>query len=251
MSIFLAFIILLWQMTATIDEPATDQVAQVSFSPNDFQSEVDFEVVPQKEFVFFRVARQTYDFSCGSAALTTVLNEYLRHPFTELQVMEGLLEYGEAENIAERRAFSLLDMKRFLSAIGYNSAGFKGELKDLIEINRPVIVPIEYAGFKHFVVIKYAGDGRFFIADPAFGNISFRYEQFAEIWADNVLFIVYPKSEPATAESIGFELSEYDLRYISEQELRDLRNMEFVDSPLSSQQFVRSLNATSKILELK
>ncbi len=251
MSIFFVFLILLWQVTATIDEPDAQKSAQVSFSANDFQSEVDFDVIPQKEFVYSRVARQTYDFSCGSAALTTVLNEYLLHPHTELQVMEGLLEYGEAENIAKRRAFSLLDMKRFLAALGYKSAGFRGELKDLIEINRPVIVPIQYAGFKHFVVIKYSGDGRFFIADPAFGNISFLHEQFAEVWADNVLFIIYPKSESTSADAIGFKLSEHDLRYISEQELRDLRNLDLVDSPLTSQQFVRSLKPATKILELK
>lgn len=33
--------------------------------------------------------------------------------------MEGLLRYGEADKIVQRRGFSLLDMKRYAAALGY------------------------------------------------------------------------------------------------------------------------------------
>ncbi|MCP6210315.1 hypothetical protein NL405_28345, partial [Klebsiella pneumoniae] len=68
--------------------------------------------------------------------------------------MNGLMRYGEYDRIVERRSFSLLDMKRFVTALGYNSGGFKGQFSDLTKLDKPAIVPIAYAGFKHFVVFK-------------------------------------------------------------------------------------------------
>ena len=44
---------------------------------------------------FRNVIRQAYDYSCGSAALTTLLDYYLGRNLEERQVMEGLLRYGE------------------------------------------------------------------------------------------------------------------------------------------------------------
>ena len=127
--------------------------------------------------------------------------------------MEGLLRFGETERIVERRGFSLLDMKRLVTALGHPSGGFKAEASDLEELDHPAIAPIEYAGFKHFVVIRAVYDGRVFVADPALGNISFTMHRFLEVWDNNVLFIVFPNGhKPAS----GLELQEQDLRYVSD-----------------------------------
>lgn len=64
------------------------------------------------------VVRQQYDFSCGSASLTTVLQEYIGLKVSEPDAMNGMLRYGETEKIVERRGFSLLDMKRYTAQIG-------------------------------------------------------------------------------------------------------------------------------------
>ena len=63
----------------------------------------DTRVEPLVEQKFRNIVRQAYDYSCGSAALTTVLNFYVGRSLTERQVMEGLLHYGESERIVERR----------------------------------------------------------------------------------------------------------------------------------------------------
>lgn len=157
-----------------------------------FQETVVENVEPLKSKQFRNVVRQTYDYSCGSAALTTILDYYLGRNFQERQVMEGLLQFGETERIIERRGFSFLDMKRLVTALGHPSGGFKAELSDLKELKHPAIAPIEYAGFKHFVVIKAVQNQRVFVADPALGNISFTLKRFSEIWDNNTLFIVFP-----------------------------------------------------------
>lgn len=174
----------------------------------------DVRVEPLVEQKFRNIVRQAYDYSCGSAALTTVLNFYLGRTLNERQVMEGLLHYGESERIVERRAFSMLDMKRLVTALGYPSGGFRAEIEDLIELDHPAIVPIDHAGFKHFVVLRTIRDGRVFIADPAVGNISFTLAQFQEKWDDNVLFIVFPGSDKPLD---NLELKEEDLRYVDDQ----------------------------------
>lgn len=171
-------------------------------------------VRPLVEQQFRNIAHQAYDYSCGSAALTTVLNGYLGRRFEERQIMDGLLKYGEYEKIVQRRGFSLLDMKRLMTALGYQSGGYKGSFDDLRKLEHPAIVPIHYAGFKHFVVVKKYQDGRVFVADPALGNISFPEERFKSIWENNVLFIVFPGQNPPSPH---LELTEADLRFVEDQ----------------------------------
>ncbi|EON92880.1 peptidase C39, bacteriocin processing [Marinobacter lipolyticus SM19] len=184
----------------------------VDSSPVKLRSDVRVE--PLVEQKFRNIVRQAYDYSCGSAALTTVLNFYLGRTLNERQVMEGLLHYGESERIVQRRAFSMLDMKRLVTALGYPSGGFKASIEDLIDLDHPAIVPIHHAGFKHFVVLRAIRDDRVYLADPAVGNISFTLAQFEEKWDDNVLFIVFPGSD----QPLDYlELKEEDLRFIDDQ----------------------------------
>ena len=171
------------------------------------------EVKPAVENQFRGIVRQAYDYSCGSAALTTLLNGHIGTNLTEQQTMEGLLRYGEYNRIVERRSFSLLDMKRFVTAIGFESGGFKGEFSDLIKQDQPAIVPISYAGFKHFVVFKAYKDGRVYVADPALGNISFDQERFKQIWENNTLFLI---NVPKDQQKNLLALQDADLRHVDD-----------------------------------
>ncbi|WP_286220007.1 C39 family peptidase [Marinobacter apostichopi] len=174
----------------------------------------DTRVEPLVEQKYRNIVRQAYDYSCGSAALTTVLNFYLGRSLSERQVMEGLLHYGESERIVERRAFSMLDMKRLVTALGYPSGGFRASIDDLKDLDHPAIVPINHAGFKHFVVLRTIRDGRVYLADPSVGNISFLLSEFEDKWDDNVLFIVFPGSDKPLD---NLELKEEDLRFVDDQ----------------------------------
>lgn len=156
-------------------------------------------MVPNSEFKFKHIVRQAYDYSCGSAALVTVVNHYLGIPVTEQQAMEGMLAHGERESIVARRGFSLLDMKRYVATLGANAAGFRATMADLAKLQQPGIVPIDYAGYKHFVVFRGIRDGRVYLADPSAGHITFPVEEFATLWDRNTVFLVYPpKSNPET-----------------------------------------------------
>ena len=147
---------------------------------------------PFSELKYKHIVRQAFDFSCGSAALVTILNYHLGVMVNEQQAMEGMLDKGEKEKIIERRGFSLLDMKRYVGSLGMSGAGFKAEIKDLMTLTEPAIVPIDYAGSKHFVVLRGIRDGVVYIADPSAGNIVFSVSEFANWWDKNTLFIISP-----------------------------------------------------------
>ena len=223
------------------DRPQGDTVYRVAVN-EEYQHDEVVNVEPLVRQKFRNVVRQAYDYSCGSAALTTLLDFYLGRNFQERQVMEGLLRFGETERIVQRRGFSLLDMKRLVTALGHPSGGFKAEAKDLLELDHPAIVPIEYAGFKHFVVLRTVYEGRAYIADPALGNISFTLDRFLQVWDNNVLFIVFPNGhKPAS----GLELREEDMRFVSDYVIAQNAYREF---PLMSMR--HSDKITNKIGQL-
>jgi len=160
------------------------------------------------------IVKQTYDYSCGSAALATLLNSYIGEDLSERQVIAGLLHYGNKENIKQRRAFSLLDMKKFVQVLGYKGVGYQAGLDDLLNLQHPCIIPITVFDYRHFVVFKGIHQGHIFFADPWWGNSSYPLAQFENNWYRHALFMVYPKQ--GGPELKALRLKEEDLRFIDE-----------------------------------
>ena len=150
--------------------------------------------------------------------ITTLLNGYLGTNVGEREVIDGMLRYGEYDRIVDRRSFSLLDMKRYVTALGHNSGGFRGKFSDLTSLDKPAIVPIAYAGFKHFVVFKGYRDGRVFVADPALGHLSFSADHFQEIWDNNTLFVIMPTPETVLKDRLT-TLEDNQMRFIEDHQI--------------------------------
>ncbi|TFV95222.1 peptidase C39 family protein [Oxalobacteraceae bacterium OM1] len=184
-------------------------------------------IEPFSELKYKHIVRQAYEYSCGSAALVTILNYHLGLKVNEQEAMEGMLERGEKEKIIERRGFSLLDMKRYVASLGVQSAGFRAEVKDLLTLEHPAIVPIDYAGAKHFVVLRGVRDGLVYIADPSAGNIVFSIDDFAALWDRNTLFLIYPpKDKPAVAQ---LALTDKELGVFDMDRVKDRGQLQALD----------------------
>ena len=178
------------------------------------------QMYPNQYFKYQHIVHQAFDYSCGSAALTTILQFHLGLAVTEKDAMEGMLEHGEKEKIIARRGFSLLDMKRYVATLGSDSGGFHADMNDLAALQEPAIVPIDYAGFKHFVVVKGIREGKVYIADPSAGNIAFSVTEFAGLWDKGTLFVVYPsKTRPQVESSLA--LTDHELGVISPDLVRE------------------------------
>jgi predicted double-glycine peptidase len=162
------------------------------------------------EFTEAHIIKQQFDYSCGSAALATLLNYYLGEKLTERQIIGGLVEYGDKKQIERLRAFSLLDMKRFVEKLGYYGTGYKADIADLKALGKPCIVPMEIFGYQHFCVFRGIVQDHVFLADPYLGDISFPLEQFRKMWQRNVAFVVTDHEIVHSALMLNVE----DLRFI-------------------------------------
>lgn len=197
------------------DQPKTEINLTV---PGPGSGNLRANVKPDSEINKGHLIKQGYDFSCGSAALAIILNFYLGERLTERQVIQGLLHYGDAQQIAKRQAFSLLDMKRFVKALGYQSEGYRADLEDLKTLTTPCIIPIKIMEYRHFVVFRGIYNGHIFLADPWRGDISFTLDQFPDIWYDKVIFVVTSDSGPTIS---ALKLKPEDLKFIDEDTTRE------------------------------
>jgi len=143
-----------------------------------------------------RTLIQKYDFSCGSAAVATLLTHHFNYPVTEQQVFTWMYENGDQEKI-HREGFSLLDMKHYLATLGFEADGFEQPLEKLAQARVPAIVLINTNGYHHFVVVKGLQPGRVLIGDPAQGTRALSRKEFDEKWQNGLLFVIHNRMDVA------------------------------------------------------
>jgi len=143
-----------------------------------------------KELRFSSTTRQQYDFSCGSAAVATLLTYHYHYPVSETTAFQAMWEIGDQAKI-RREGFSLLDMQRYLAQIGFKADGFTVPLQKLFDSKLPAIVLIQENGYNHFVVIKGGEDGRVLLGDPSKGTRAVTREHFEAIWPTRLLFVIH------------------------------------------------------------
>lgn len=149
-----------------------------------------------RESRFAATIRQQYDFSCGSAALSTLLSYQYNYPVTEDKVFEEMFLRGDQAKIRVE-GFSLLDMKRYLEAHGFEADGFQEPLDKLAAAGIPAIVLVNESGYNHFVVVKGVRDGRVLIGDPAGGTRAVTESAFQAAWVNQILFVISNRQDVA------------------------------------------------------
>ncbi len=132
------------------------------------------------------VVQQRYDYSCGSAAIATLLTYHYGLPTPEAAVFKAMFRVGDQRRI-RAAGFSMLDMKRYLDSRGLRSDGFRMSLDQIRKIGVPMIALVDTRGYKHFVVIKGIEGERVLLADPAAGSVVLPRRAFERIWKGPVL----------------------------------------------------------------
>ncbi|HMN45784.1 MAG TPA: C39 family peptidase [Povalibacter sp.] len=153
-------------------------------------------VTSLKEARFATTLRQKYDFSCGSAALATLLTFHYDRPISEQAVFAEMFQAGDRSKIS-KQGFSLLDMKHYLNAHGYSADGFEQPVERLAQERLPAIVLLSERGYRHFVVVKGLSRGRVLVGDPAMGTRAMSIERFKSLWVNNILFVIHNRREQA------------------------------------------------------
>ena len=132
------------------------------------------------------VVKQRFDYSCGSAALATLLTYGLNDPVDELTLLRGLLEPLSPDELAalQKKGLSLLDLQRLAQKRGHKAQGFRLHASQLARISRTVMVFVKPGGYEHFAVLKGVRGDRAYLADPSLGNVRMPLYRFFEMWAD-------------------------------------------------------------------
>lgn len=138
---------------------------------------------------FDSVLRQQYDFSCGSAAVASLLSFHYEKPVTEQEVFANMLALADQDKVRQE-GFSMLDMKRYLESEGYQADGFRMPLSGLREqVRVPVIALVTLGGYRHFVVIKGINEREVLVGDPARGLKAYSWNEFQQHW-DGSAFVI-------------------------------------------------------------
>ncbi len=102
------------------------------------------------------LVKQRFDYSCGAAALATILRYGFGDQVTEREILKQLFDLlpEDEEGLRRKEGFSLLDLQRVAQARGYKAQGFRLEPQYLARLGGPVIVFIAPRGYKHFAVLR-------------------------------------------------------------------------------------------------
>jgi len=146
-------------------------------------------VTTLRDMPFRTVVRQQYDYSCGSAALATLLREHYGLSVNEAQVFRAMFAVGDQPKI-RKVGFSLLDMKTYLGSIGFSADGYRETLDDLQASDAPGIAVIQIGGYRHFVVVKGVRADAVLVGDPAQGLKVYTNAAFAKVW-NGVIFKIH------------------------------------------------------------
>lgn len=144
--------------------------------------------------------RQQHDFSCGSAAVATLLTHHYDLPTREQEAFDGMLRHGDLERIRSQ-GFSMLDMKQYLASRGVQAEGYEAPLDSLVEAGIPGIVLIDQGGYHHFVVVKGLSHGRVVFGDPASGTRSASRRAFEAMRVGEIVLVVTDRRGRFNAEA--------------------------------------------------
>ncbi|GLQ89118.1 C39 family peptidase [Dyella flagellata] len=169
---------------------ARAHAGEVSFAgvlPNGAQYTT--QVSSMQELRFANIVRQHTDYSCGAAALATILRYGYHLDVDENVVIDGMLGMADQAQV-KQRGFSMLDIKHYVEALGMHGRGYRVDTARLRTLRVPVIVLMEVRGYRHFVVLKQVHEDHVELADPILGNRSMLLDAFMKSWPSHVLFVV-------------------------------------------------------------
>jgi hypothetical protein len=160
------------------------------------------------------LVKQAFDYSCGAAALATLLTYGLNDPVSEKDMIAAMLTAltSDEEQLRQKEGFSLLDMQRVAQQRGYLAQGFRIAPRFLDDLKGPVIVFITPRGYEHFAVLRGISQGDAYLADPSRGNIREPLVTFLDTWLGDdgkgVVFVIEPKGGPIATTLLDLGASE-------------------------------------------
>ena len=137
------------------------------------------------------VVMQRFDYSCGAAALATLLRYYFQDNVTETQLLDAILGPMKPDEVKDRQknGLSMDDLFRVCKQMHYLVTVYRLPLKNVPELQAPVLVRLVKNKFKHFVILRGSVEDQIFLADPERGNIRISVYEFIHEWSGEALIV--------------------------------------------------------------
>lgn len=147
--------------------------------------------IPVKSWIEIKNAhlvKQEYDFSCGAAAVATILKYFFNEDISEKEVLDFVLkkkgiDKSDKEKLEEKEIkLSFYDLKEFVEIKNYKALGLALNLETLKKLKVPAIIFLTIRKKEHFSVYKGMDEKFIYLADPSFGNMRVTYGKFKEMF---------------------------------------------------------------------
>ena len=147
-----------------------------------------------------KIEKQNDDFSCGSAAMATILRSFYGLDVYENDILEEVIKIG-TDGMA-----SFSDLEQAVKKFGFKAIGLSVSFEKLKSIKIPAIVYLRYRGDDHFSVIRGISEsGVVWLGDPSWGNRKFTEYQFKKMWETRdderlkgKILLIIPKDKSTT-----------------------------------------------------
>lgn len=119
------------------------------------------------------IVKQGFDYSCGAAALATILHRYGKQ-VTELELLQAM-------NISDGMT-SFEEMAKVLPSLGFKAQGLAVSFEQLRSLQVPVIAYLRLEDKTHFTVLLGTSKDFVWLGDPAWGNRLLSKTRFLTLW---------------------------------------------------------------------
>ncbi len=169
------------------------------------------------------IVMQQRDYSCGAAALATLLRYYWGYDVNEpmvLGVVENMLSSAQLRD-REREGLTMADVSDAAKEMGFLASVGEVSFADLTGSKVPLIVVVDIGGTNHFVVYRGVAAGCVFLADPLRGNLRISASHFQQTWQQNAVLVVAPEGKTESSRSqLGIRHDEVVRGYLNRQPVR-------------------------------
>lgn len=148
------------------------------------------------------IIKQRFDYSCGAAAVATVL-----HHFYQLNVDEAII----IDKIGLKDEFSFADLARVMEEYALKAVAVALDFDHLQRMMMPAIVYLDFHGEGHFSVLRGIGASSVWLGDPSWGNIHMSPARFRGMWetrddghAPGKILIALPHSRDLSSVDASF-----------------------------------------------
>lgn len=170
------------------------------------------QVKNYRDLRFDSVIGQTSDFTCGPAAIATLLTSYYGQPVSEQSVTERSVADMQTRGKAVTEGLTLLSLKNVLNDEAVPGNGYKltlEQLRGVLSQGLPVVANVVYPK-GHYYLVLAVDDQNVLLADPSWGVRSQPLVNFLNAWNGVVLL---PQPNEAQAAQARAEVQQQVTTY--------------------------------------